>query len=83
VSWEAAATLAASGVQQSTPKLRFAQISDGHIGFHGPANPNITDTFNHAIGQINSLGYTPTSSSTPVTSHTLRHPRSSTRSNRR
>ena len=59
VSWEAAATLAASGVQQSTPKLRFAQISDSHIGFHGPANPNITDTFNHAIGQINSLGYTP------------------------
>jgi predicted MPP superfamily phosphohydrolase len=59
VSWEAAATLAASGVQQSTPKLRFAQISDGHIGFHGPANPNITDAFNHAIGQINSLGYTP------------------------
>jgi 3',5'-cyclic AMP phosphodiesterase CpdA len=59
VSWEAAATLAASGVQQSTPKLRFAQISHGHIGFHGPANPNITDTFNHAIGQINSLGYTP------------------------
>jgi 3',5'-cyclic AMP phosphodiesterase CpdA len=59
VSWEAAATLAASGVHQSTPKLRFAQISDSHIGFHGPANPNITDTFNHAIGQINSLGYTP------------------------
>ena len=46
--------------QQATrPALRFAQISDSHIGFNGPANPNVTDTFNHAIGQINSLGYTP------------------------
>jgi len=50
---------AASNKPQSTPTLRFAQISDSHIGFHGPANPNVTDTFNHAIGQINSLGYTP------------------------
>src|ERR1700741_821731 len=50
---------AASNTPQSTPTLRFAQISDSHIGFHGPANPNVTDTFNHAIGQINSLGYTP------------------------
>ena len=41
------------------PALRFAQISDSHIGFNGPANPNVTDTFSHAIGQINSLGYTP------------------------
>jgi 3',5'-cyclic AMP phosphodiesterase CpdA len=49
----------ASGGQQSRPTLRFAQISDSHIGFNGPANPNVTDTFNHAIGQINSLGYTP------------------------
>jgi hypothetical protein len=45
--------------QQATPALRFAQISDSHIGFNGPANPNVTDTFNHAIGQLNSLGYTP------------------------
>jgi len=45
--------------QEATPALRFAQISDSHIGFNGPANPNVTDTFSHAIGQINSLGYTP------------------------
>ena len=51
----------ASGVQQSRPTLRFAQISDSHIGFNGPANPNVTDTFTHAIGQINNLGYTPDS----------------------
>jgi 3',5'-cyclic AMP phosphodiesterase CpdA len=49
----------ATAVQQSRPTLRFAQISDSHIGFNGPANPNVADTFNHAIGQINSLGYTP------------------------
>jgi 3',5'-cyclic AMP phosphodiesterase CpdA len=45
--------------QPARPALRFAQISDSHIGFKGPANPNVTDTFQHAIGQINSLGYTP------------------------
>jgi 3',5'-cyclic AMP phosphodiesterase CpdA len=50
---------ATSGVQQSTPTLRFAQISDSHIGFNGPANPDVTDTFSQAIGQINNLGYTP------------------------
>jgi 3',5'-cyclic AMP phosphodiesterase CpdA len=45
--------------EATKPALRFAQISDSHIGFNGPANPNVADTFNHAIGQINSLGYTP------------------------
>jgi 3',5'-cyclic AMP phosphodiesterase CpdA len=45
--------------QQATPALRFAQISDSHIGFNGPANTNVADTFSHAIGQINGLGYTP------------------------
>jgi 3',5'-cyclic AMP phosphodiesterase CpdA len=49
----------AGAAKQATPALRFAQISDSHIGFNGPANPNVTDTFSHAIGQINSLGYTP------------------------
>jgi 3',5'-cyclic AMP phosphodiesterase CpdA len=45
--------------QPARPALRFAQISDSHIGFKGPANTNVADTFNHAIGQVNSLGYTP------------------------
>jgi 3',5'-cyclic AMP phosphodiesterase CpdA len=49
----------AGAAQQATPALRFAQISDSHIGFNGPANPNVTDTFDHAIGQLNGLGYTP------------------------
>jgi 3',5'-cyclic AMP phosphodiesterase CpdA len=41
------------------PTLRFAQISDSHLGFTGTANANVTDTFTEAIGQINNLGYTP------------------------
>src|SRR5258705_4611906 len=49
----------AGAAKQATPALRFAQIAGSSIGFHGPANPNVADTFNHAIGQINSLGYTP------------------------
>jgi 3',5'-cyclic AMP phosphodiesterase CpdA len=49
----------AGAAQPARPALRFAQISDSHIGFNGPANPNVIDTFQHAIGQINSLGYTP------------------------
>ena len=49
----------ASNTQSARPALRFAQISDSHIGFNGPANTDVTDTFSHAIRQINSLGYTP------------------------
>ena len=45
--------------QATRPTLRFAQISDSHIGFSGGANPNVADTFSEAINQVNSLGYTP------------------------
>ncbi|MDT5238535.1 MAG: hypothetical protein QOD97_733, partial [Mycobacterium sp.] len=45
--------------QPARPTLRFAQISDSHIGFNGPANTNVTQTFTEAINQVNSLGYTP------------------------
>jgi 3',5'-cyclic AMP phosphodiesterase CpdA len=41
------------------PALRFAQVSDSHIGFKGAPNPDVTSTFGHAIDQINNLGYTP------------------------
>ena len=44
---------------QARPTLRFAQISDSHIGFHGTANANVTGTFTEAINQVNGLGYTP------------------------
>jgi 3',5'-cyclic AMP phosphodiesterase CpdA len=41
------------------PTLRFAQVSDSHIGFTGKANPNVANSFNQAIENINNLGYTP------------------------
>ncbi|OBG94666.1 metallophosphoesterase [Mycobacterium sp. E3251] len=41
------------------PTLRFAQISDSHIGFAGAPNPDVAGTFSHAIEQVNNLGYTP------------------------
>jgi 3',5'-cyclic AMP phosphodiesterase CpdA len=41
------------------PTLRFAQVSDSHIGFTGKANPNVAGSFNQAIESINNLGYTP------------------------
>ena len=42
--------------QATRPTLRFAQISDSHIGFSGGANPNVAGTFGEAINQVNSLG---------------------------
>jgi 3',5'-cyclic AMP phosphodiesterase CpdA len=47
------------GHAAARPTLRFAQVSDSHLGFTGPANSNVTDTFGHAIDRINNLGYTP------------------------
>ena len=44
---------------RARPTLRFAQISDSHIGFTGPANTDVTGTFTEAIDQVNALGYTP------------------------
>jgi len=39
--------------------LRFAQISDSHLGFHGGANGDVTATFQQAIEQVNALGHRP------------------------
>jgi 3',5'-cyclic AMP phosphodiesterase CpdA len=54
----AAGTAEAARVQ-GQPALRFAQVSDSHIGFTGKANPNVTASFTQAIDEINTLGYTP------------------------
>lgn len=35
--------------------LRFVQISDSHIGFAGPANTAVTESFGEAINQVNAL----------------------------
>ena len=50
---------AAEHAAAGQPALRFAQVSDSHIGFTGAPNPDVAGTFGHAIDQINNLGYTP------------------------
>ncbi|MEZ0358820.1 metallophosphoesterase [Mycobacterium sp. SA01] len=49
----------APAATDARPTLRFAQISDSHIGFTGAANADVTGSFERAIRQVNSLGYTP------------------------
>lgn len=39
--------------------LRFVQVSDSHIGFNGPANTDVTDSFATALEQVNSLRFRP------------------------
>lgn len=41
------------------PTLRFAQISDSHLGFTGAPNRDVTATFGDAIDKVNNLGYEP------------------------
>lgn len=41
------------------PTLRFAQISDSHLGFTGAPNRDVAATFSDAIDKVNNLGYTP------------------------
>jgi predicted phosphodiesterase len=50
---------AAASHTAARPTVRFAQISDSHIGFTGAPNPDVAATFSHAIDRVNSLGYTP------------------------
>jgi 3',5'-cyclic AMP phosphodiesterase CpdA len=59
ISHVAGSSGAADAAQPARPTLRFAQISDSHIGFTGSANANVADTFSEAINQVNGLGYTP------------------------
>jgi 3',5'-cyclic AMP phosphodiesterase CpdA len=40
-------------------ELRFVQISDSHIGFSKPANPDVVGTLRAAVGKINALPHAP------------------------
>ncbi|HEV2636217.1 MAG TPA: metallophosphoesterase [Actinocrinis sp.] len=51
---------AASTSVSDANTLRFVQVSDSHIGFTGPANTDVTETFTDAINQVNTLGFRPT-----------------------
>ncbi len=39
--------------------LAFAQVSDSHIGYNGPANPDVRATLQHAVDSINALPVQP------------------------
>lgn len=43
----------------AAPTFNFVQISDSHIGFHKPANPDVAATFRETIARINALPQTP------------------------
>jgi 3',5'-cyclic-AMP phosphodiesterase len=49
------AQLAKQGTSSIKGDLFFAQISDSHMGFNKPANPDVTATFQAAVDRINAL----------------------------
>ncbi len=44
---------------ESAATFNFVQISDSHIGFHKPANPDVGATFRETIARINALPQAP------------------------
>ncbi len=40
-------------------QFNFAQISDSHIGYSGPANPDVRGTLQHAVDAVNALPVQP------------------------
>ena len=51
--------LLAQPVKKGGSSFSFVQISDSHIGFNKPANPDVTATMQEAISSINALPQTP------------------------
>jgi Icc protein len=47
------------GPEQAAGELRFVQISDSHMGFNKPANPDVIGTFKAAVDKINALPVEP------------------------
>ena len=51
--------LAQMGVKEMTGELSFVQISDSHMGFNKPANPDVAETLKAAVAKINALPNAP------------------------
>jgi 3',5'-cyclic-AMP phosphodiesterase len=49
------AQLGSSKKQPTSPQLSFVQISDSHMGFTKPANPDVVATLKAAVDRINAL----------------------------
>jgi len=47
------------GPDASHGELSFVQISDSHMGFNKPANPDVVSTLKAAVGKINGLSVRP------------------------
>ncbi|HLJ28528.1 MAG TPA: metallophosphoesterase [Candidatus Angelobacter sp.] len=52
-------SLAEMGSEASHGELSFVQISDSHMGFNKPANPDVVSTLKAAVEKINALPSTP------------------------
>jgi Icc protein len=59
-------------------ELSFVQISDSHMGFNKPANPDVAGTLKAAIDKINGLATAPEFMLHTGTSATFRNPKNST-----
>ena len=51
--------LLGAGIDGAQEDFSFVQISDSHIGFNKPANPDVTGTLQAAIDKINAHPHTP------------------------
>jgi 3',5'-cyclic-AMP phosphodiesterase len=51
--------LATIGDKETKGELSFAQISDSHMGFNKPANPDVAATLKAAVDKINALPVAP------------------------
>src|SRR5207248_1513619 len=47
------------GAREMAGELSFVQISDSHMGFNKPANPDVTGTLKSAVEKINGLSKAP------------------------
>jgi 3',5'-cyclic-AMP phosphodiesterase len=51
--------LNSSAAKQAKGQLSFVQISDSHMGFNKPANPDVVATLKAAVDKVNALPLTP------------------------